>query len=123
MLTDLLTYPAVPVSAPVFAQQMRDATVWPFPDALPRTHGTGKLKRRAVRDWLHGVAIAPACASIELSSVLTRYGIREDTALNELGLNSLERVQLLMELEERTGQPIDESLFNQAHTLADLARR
>ena len=103
-------------------QQMRDATVWPFPDALPRTHGTGKLKRRAVRDWLHGVAIAPACASIELSSVLTRYGIREDTALNELGLNSLERVQLLMELEERTGQPIDESLFNQAHTLADLAR-
>ena len=27
MLTDLLTYPAVPVSAPVFAQQMRDATL------------------------------------------------------------------------------------------------
>ena len=101
-------------------QQMRDATVWPFPHPLPRTHGTRKLKRREVRDWLHGIAIAPANPSSDLAGLLSRYGIAAETKLNELGLSSLERVQLLMEIEERTGHPVDENLFTQAHTLAEL---
>jgi long-chain acyl-CoA synthetase len=100
-------------------QQMRDATVWPFDRPLPRTHGTRKLKRREVRDWLHGMAAPVPAASDELSGILSRYGIRAETKLNDLGLSSLERVQLLMELEERTGQPVDESLFTQARTLAE----
>ncbi len=101
-------------------QQMRDATAWPPGDPLPRTHGTRKLKRREVRDWLHGIATPVRAASPGLGDVLSRYGIREDTKLNELGLSSLERVQLLMELEERTGQPVDEGLFTRAQTLAEI---
>lgn len=102
-------------------QQMRDATEWTSDHPLPRTHGTRKLKRRAVRDWLDGMPLAPASTGSGLAGVLTRYGIREGTKLNELGLSSLERVQLLMEIEERTGQPVDESLFTRAATLAEIA--
>jgi long-chain acyl-CoA synthetase len=101
-------------------QQMRDATPWPFPRPLPRTHGTRKLKRREVRDWLHGIATVAPASEDGLAGVLARYGIREETKLNELGLSSLERIQLLMELEERTGQPLDETLFMQAVTLSEL---
>jgi long-chain acyl-CoA synthetase len=32
-------------------QQIREVSVWPG-DALPRTEGTGKLKRVAIRDWV-----------------------------------------------------------------------
>ncbi|MBY0507552.1 MAG: AMP-binding protein [Bryobacteraceae bacterium] len=101
-------------------QQIRDATLWPAGTPLPRTAGTEKLKRSQVRDWLHGIA-APVEKTKELGGVLARYGIRQDTKLNELGLSSLERVQLLMELEERTGQPVDESLFTRAETLAQVS--
>src|SRR6202008_613920 len=33
-------------------QKIRRALVWPEPE-LPRTEGTGKLKRAAVRDWVN----------------------------------------------------------------------
>ena len=102
-------------------QQIRDATLWPPGSPLPRTSGTGKLKRRHVQDWLRGVVAAVPETGPDLGGVLARYGIGEGTKLNELGLSSLERIQLLMELEERTGQPVDESLFTRAQTLAEVA--
>ncbi len=100
-------------------QQMRDASGWPFGE-LPRTHGTRKLKRREVRDWLNGVRVATAPAANELAGILARYGVREGAKLNELALTSLERIQLLMEIEEQTGTPVDETLFTQARTAAEL---
>jgi long-chain acyl-CoA synthetase len=44
------------------------------------------------------------------------------SSLDELGLSSLDRIQLLMELERRTGAPIDEASFANARTVADLAQ-
>ena len=40
-------------------QQIRSLLAWPEP-ALPRTEGTGKLKRVAIREWLHGAGERPS---------------------------------------------------------------
>ncbi len=42
------------------------------------------------------------------------------SSLDDLGLSSLDRIQLLMELERRTGAPIDEASFANARTVSDL---
>ena len=43
------------------------------------------------------------------------------SSLDDLGLSSLDRIQLLMELEKRTGAPIDETSFANARTVSELA--
>jgi long-chain acyl-CoA synthetase len=45
-----------------------------------------------------------------------------NTSLDDLALSSLDRIQLMMELEQRTGSAIDESQFAGARTVGDLAR-
>ena len=45
-----------------------------------------------------------------------------NTPLDDLALSSLDRIQLMMELEQRTGAAIDESQFASARTVGDLAR-
>jgi long-chain acyl-CoA synthetase len=61
-----------------------------------------------------------------VEAVIQKYaGSRQITAessLDDLGLSSLDRIQLLMELERRTGVPIDEAQFGKARTVADLTR-
>jgi long-chain acyl-CoA synthetase len=42
------------------------------------------------------------------------------SSLDDLGLSSLDRIQLLMELERRTGAPMDEASFANARTVSDL---
>src|SRR6185437_5183768 len=44
------------------------------------------------------------------------------TSLDELGLSSLDRIQLMMEIEKRTGSSVGEAQFAGARTVADLAR-
>jgi long-chain acyl-CoA synthetase len=48
--------------------------------------------------------------------------IAQETALGELGLSSLERVELLMGLERRFGVTIDEAAYAGARTVSDLRR-
>ncbi len=43
-------------------------------------------------------------------------------SLDDLALSSLDRIQLMMELEQRTGAAIDESQFAGARTIGDLTR-
>ena len=108
-------------------QRVRAAQRWPG-SALPRTTGTGKLKRREVRAWLEGAAPGEPGASRGqgLVSLLARYAgtreIRPETPLEELGLSSLERIELLMSLEAATGGPIDEREFAAARTVGEVER-
>ncbi len=110
-------------------QRIRAAVAWPAGD-LPRTEGTKKLKRRELRDWLlrnqAGVAErAPRAASgRSVAAVLERFApgrtITSDTTIDELGLSSLERVELMMSLEEALQVTVDEGRFAAAATVRDL---
>ncbi len=105
-------------------QRIRTASVWPGGD-LPRTEGTRKLKRAALRDWVRSgeVAVAPT-AGDSLESLIARFAHGRDvsgtTTLEELGLSSLERVELMIALEDRFQTRLDEGRFSQAASIADL---
>jgi long-chain acyl-CoA synthetase len=97
-------------------QQVRTSSVWPG-EELPRTEGTRKLKRSQIAAWAGGRA-EPAPASGQ-SGVLAKYS--PDTAIAELGLSSLERIELMMALEQQGEGSIDEAAFTTARTVGDLA--
>ena len=96
-------------------QKIRRALVWPEPE-LPRTEGTRKLKRAAIREWMKAAARrgtsapAPTRSRRSLRSMPGRE-TDADTTLEELGLSSLERVELMVALEDAFGTRIDESAF------------
>jgi len=106
-------------------QKIRGVSVWPG-DKLPRTEGTRKLKRREVRQWVEsGAGPGPAASRQDsLQEIIARYArdraVRPDTTLDELGLSSLERVELMMAIEQSFGTAVDEGQFAAAHTIADL---
>src|SRR5262249_55567228 len=108
------------------AQRIRRAHVWPEPE-LPRTEGTRKLKRAAIRDWAKsgGTAVAPLGAGTDtLNALVAKYAGRADLAptatLEELGLTSLERIELMVALEDAFQTRIDEGAFSQARSVSDL---
>jgi long-chain acyl-CoA synthetase len=107
-------------------QKIRRAIAWPEPE-LPRTEGTRKLKRAAIRDWVMtgaGVSRHVQSGSDALATLVARYAGREQLAatatIEELGLSSLERVELLVALEDAFGSHIDEAAFATARSLSDL---
>ena len=111
------------------AQKIRAAAVWPGPE-LPRTEGTRKLKRRELRAWVvgqHAAAPEPAAhagSHKSVRDVLARFApgrtIEPSTTIDELGLSSLERVELMMALEEAFQITVDEMAFAAATTVAQL---
>ena len=111
-------------------QKIRSASIWPGAE-LPRTEGTRKLKRREVKRWVDGgaAADAPGSGDRRAATVLAtvqrfapgRSAITPDTTIESLGLSSLERVELLMAVEEHAQTTIDEAAFAEARTVADLA--
>ena len=107
-------------------QRVRGVLAWPG-RRLPRTEGTRKLMRRAVKTWAEeGGAPAPAAAAggeRSVSSILARIAggaVDGGTRLDELGLSSLERVELLMTLESELDVAVDERGVAGAATVADL---
>ena len=108
-------------------QKVRAVAVWPGRE-LPRTEGTRKLKRRELKAWLSGEqgrqTPAGATDSRSVASVLQRFApgrtVTPDTTIDGLGLSSLERVELMMALEEAFQVTVDESRFSAARTVADL---
>ena len=108
-------------------QRVRAAVVWPGPE-LPRTEGTRKLKRRELRQWLSGQQTnAPerGAERRDVASILGRFApgraIGPSTTIEELGLSSLERVELMMALEEAFQVTVDEAAFSAATTVEDLS--
>ena len=105
-------------------QKIRRAVAWPEA-ALPRTEGTGKLKRAAIAEWMQRGGPAPhAAAGDLLSTLVAKYAGRGDltsaTTIDELGLSSLERVELMVALEDAFGTRIDENAFAEARDLSAL---
>lgn len=106
-------------------QKIRGYTVW-TDDELPRTEGTRKLKRRAIRDQISGAAkpSVPAHHDAGVAGLLGRWSagrnVSASTSLDDLGLSSLDRVELLVALEQKLGAPVDETIFAEARTVADL---
>jgi long-chain acyl-CoA synthetase len=114
-------------------QKIRAATLWTTGD-LPRTEGTKKLKRRELRDWLlrsagtaegtPGRLAAAGSHERTVGAVLERFTpgrtIGPDTTIDELGLSSLERVELMMAIEESLQVTLDEGRFAAATTVRDL---
>jgi long-chain acyl-CoA synthetase len=108
-------------------QKVRAAAVWPGQE-LPRTDGTRKLKRRELKSWITGEQgrYQPATAGEgrTIASVLARFApgrtLTPETTIDALGLSSLERVELLMALEEAFQVTVDEARFSAARTVADL---
>jgi long-chain acyl-CoA synthetase len=105
-------------------QRIRTVSVWPGTE-LPRTEGTRKLKRAAIRDWVKaGGQPLSVQQGDSLEALIGRYArgrnVSGDTTLEELGLTSLERVELMVALEDRFQTRIDESRFSEAASIADL---
>ena len=106
-------------------QRIRSFSIWPG-DELPRTEGTRKLRRQAIRDWVAaGTPPAAAVASDDpLAALLARFArgraVDAETALDELGLSSLERVELMVAIEDRLQTRLDESQFAAARTISDV---
>jgi long-chain acyl-CoA synthetase len=116
-------------------QKIRSVSVWPG-DALPRTEGTSKLKRREVQQWVasgsgpkpspahYSPSVSAGASQDTLEGVVARYAqdraVKPDTTLDELGLSSLERVELMMALEKNFGTSLDEGQFAAARTVGDL---
>jgi long-chain acyl-CoA synthetase len=107
-------------------QKIRRAIVWPQPE-LPRTEGTRKLKRAAIREWIRSGGAPPrvaAAGSDVLAALVARHAGRSDlssaTTLEELGLSSLDRVELMVALEDAFQTRIDESAFSDAKDLGQL---
>jgi long-chain acyl-CoA synthetase len=107
------------------SQRIRGFTV--FSESLPRTEGTRKLKRREIRARVAGEALpARSVAADPLQELLSRYSsgreVTSQTTLDELGLSSLERVELLVAIEQKLGVTVDENVFTGARTVAELSR-
>ena len=105
-------------------QRIRAASVWTTGD-LPRTEGTGKLKRRAIADWVAaGARPIESAQGDSLEALVARFArgrsVSGATTLEELGLSSLERVELMVALEDRFQTRLDESSFAEAGSIADL---
>ena len=109
-------------------QKVRRALVWPG-DALPRTDGTRKLKRAAIRQWVIGggsPAAAPVPEHRTVEALLAKFAggrpISPGMTIEALGLSSLERVELMSALEDAFQTRIDEGIFTGARSVADLQK-
>jgi len=107
-------------------QSIRGYSVWPG-EALPRTEGTQKLKRADLRRWVESGALSTPWAAQEdrsaraiVQRLAGKQEIGGDTTLEELGLSSLERIELTMALEQQFDRSIDEQSLGAASTVADL---
>jgi long-chain acyl-CoA synthetase len=107
-------------------QKIRRAVIWPESE-LPRTEGTRKLKRAAIRDWVKSGGPAPQLAAAgtdALAALVSKYAGRTDlsaqTTLDELGLSSLERVELMVALEDAFQTRLDEGSFSEARDIGQL---
>ena len=106
-------------------QKIRSVSIWPG-ERLPRTGGTQKLKRGDIQAWVESGGSAPAASDgQELIDVLRKYApdrvITPNTTLDELGLSSLDRVELMIDLEQHLDTTIDESLLTGARKVSALA--
>jgi long-chain acyl-CoA synthetase len=110
-------------------QKIRSHSLWPS-DQLPRTEGTRKLKRREIKQWVDAggtqdIAVRSGRRDDTLEAIVARFAksrgaVTRETTLDELGLSSLERVELLMAIEDRFQTTLDEGAYAETRTVGDL---
>ena len=108
-------------------QRIRGYSVW-SEAPLPRTEGTQKLKRHEVKRWVDGDVSrfnqdrAARPASIE--GVLTQFAagrtVTDDMTLDEFGLSSIERIELMLAIERTCERSVDETALDGHTTIAKL---
>ncbi len=107
-------------------QKIRSMSIWTQGE-LPRTKTTRKLRRAEIAHAIEQGSAEPAAESVtDLVSLVKKYApdrtIGPETTIEELGLSSLDRVELMMDLEEKFDTSIDESAFTLVRRVADLDR-
>lgn len=111
-------------------QRVRHWKLWPDLE-FPRT-STGKLQRRKVEQWMNSQRAATTTEpnSDPLIEIIRRLtgadpsSTSDSARLDEdLHLDSLGRVQLQAELEQRLGVTLGDAMLEQATTLGDLRRQ
>ena len=95
---------------------------------MPRTGTTRKLRRAEIAERIgKGEKSAASSRAPALLELVQKFApgrvITPETTLEELGISSLDRVELMMELEEKLDISIDESAFASVSKVADLANR
>ncbi|MGH9480853.1 MAG: AMP-binding protein [Terriglobales bacterium] len=111
-------------------QRISAATIWPRPQ-LPRTASTRKLQRTAIARWVNqGEPATPEAVANGNAGwkvfLQQRWGIapsrlQPDARLDrDLGLSSLDRVELWSWLEAHTAAGFDESTLVTVQTVAEL---
>ena len=112
-------------------QRIRSWSVWPDVD-FPRTASTLKIQRREVLNRLQAVEPAPSepRPATEVMGILAQISsreaatLRDDLRLSEdLGLSSLEQLDLLSQLEEAYGVALDEEVLSESKTVGALRAR
>jgi len=105
-------------------QKIRLVSIWTGPE-LPRTQSTRKLKRAEIAQAITA-GVAAAQPENALAALIRKYApgrtVTPETTLDELGLSSLDRVQLMLELEQKFDTEVDEQAFASVRTIADLAK-
>lgn len=112
-------------------QRLQNWSIWPEAE-FPRTASTYKLQRNQVRQRLDSAVSAfPASGGdgqsfLELVSEATgrpRDTLGGDKTLDhDLGMSSLERIELLARLEEHYGVQLEETEFSDLETLGEIER-
>jgi len=107
-------------------QRIWSHSIWPG-DALPRTEGTRKLRRRELQRWASGeTGGAPPRppSGTTVQGIVGRFAagadLTRDTTLTEIGLSSLDRVEMMMALEEAFQVTLDEAQVAGCETIGDL---
>src|SRR6202008_1066230 len=90
------------------------------------------LKRREIKSWVDAGGAPDAVSKgggrdESIETIVARFAksrsgadIGRDTTIDELGLSSLERVELLMALEDRFQTTLDEAAYAEVKTVGDL---
>ena len=112
-------------------QRVRQWKLWPDLD-FPRT-STGKIRRSKVTEWVNAQRESADSASASSDPLLALVVVitgakpanQTDGArlVEDLQLDSLERVQLQAEIEQRMGITLSDAALEQAATLGDLRRQ
>ena len=106
-------------------QRIRRVSLWTQGE-LPRTSATGKIRRAEIAAALQTGRKELPKPKLALAELVQKYApgrtITPDTTLEELGLSSLDRVELMMDLEEKLETSIDESVFASMNKVGDLVQ-
>ncbi|WP_348268760.1 AMP-binding protein [Edaphobacter paludis] len=106
-------------------QRIRSFSIWPQA-GLPRTSSTQKLRRNDIAAAIRTGGTITAKPALSIIDLVQKYApgrkVTTDTTLDELGLSSLDRVELILDLEEKLNITIDDSAFSSVSKVSDLAQ-